>query len=120
VRRSPRTMERLKELLPLTSPMFFILLALSNGENHGYAIMQMVEHLSDRTVRMGPATLYTTLRRLRDLGLIEDRTNVESNDSRRRQYRLTGAGKWLLDAEIKRMENVVRKAKRSLATNALN
>ena len=113
-------MERLKELLPLTSPMFFILLALSDGENHGYAIMQMVQHLSDGTVRMGPATLYTTLRRLRELELIEDRTNEDSDDSRRRQYRLTHAGKWLLNAEIKRMENVLRKAKRSVAPNALN
>ncbi|HYZ84797.1 MAG TPA: helix-turn-helix transcriptional regulator, partial [Bryobacteraceae bacterium] len=76
--------------------------------------------LSDGTVRMGPATLYTTIRRLRELELIEERTSGDSDDSRRRQYRLTRAGKWLLDAEIKRMENVVRKAKRSLAPNALN
>lgn len=114
-------MERLKELLPLTSPMFFILLALSAGENHGYAIMQMVEQLSDGAVRMGPATLYTTLRRLRELELIKERTGGDGDDdSRRRQYRLTRAGEWLLDAEIKRMENIVRKAKRSLAPNALS
>ncbi|HYZ87204.1 MAG TPA: PadR family transcriptional regulator, partial [Bryobacteraceae bacterium] len=85
-------MEQLKKLLPLTSPMFFILLALSEGENHGYAIMQMVEQLSDGTVRMGPATLYTTLRRLRELELIEERTSGDCDDSRRRQYRLTRAG----------------------------
>jgi DNA-binding PadR family transcriptional regulator len=111
-------MDELKKLLPLAPPMFFILLALSEGENHGYAVMQMVERLSDGAVRMGPATLYTTLRRLRELELIEEQTSGDAEDSRRRQYRLTKAGKWLLHAEVARMENLLRKAKRTLAPHA--
>jgi DNA-binding PadR family transcriptional regulator len=113
-------MERLNELMPLTPPMFFILLSLGEGESHGYAIMQRVEELSDGTVRMGPATLYTTLRRLRQLDVIEETSITEGDDRRRRQYRLNRAGRWLLQAEINRMEKVVRKARRRLTPNAAN
>lgn len=113
-------MERLKELMPLTPAMFFMLLSLSEGENHGYAIMQRVDQLSDGAVRLGPATLYTTLRRLRELDVIEERSTADGDDSRRRHYRLNRAGRWLLQAEIKRMESVIQKARRSLTPNAAN
>src|SRR5579864_5815345 len=58
--------------LPLTPAVFFILFALADGEKHGYAIMQEVGRLSGDKVRMGPATLYTTIQRLLDLSLIEE------------------------------------------------
>jgi len=104
----------LQHLLPLTPAVFFVLFALGEGEKHGYAIMQETEKLSDRKFRMGPGTLYTTLQRLLDLGLIEEieaGRNAES-DSRRRYYRLTGNGRLLLEAELARMDSVVRLARR--------
>jgi DNA-binding PadR family transcriptional regulator len=99
--------------LPLTPAVFFTLFALAGGENHGYAIMQEVRNLSDSSFRMGPATLYTTIRRLLDLDLIEEVAGAGDSDSRRRNYRLTSAGRALLDAELARVEALVRKARGS-------
>jgi len=102
--------EDLRNMLPLTPAVFFILLALAEGEKHGYVIMQDVGELSAGEVRMGPGTLYTTIQRLLDLGLIEE-TRTDEDDSRRRYYRLTRMGKLLLEAEVSRMEEVVRMAR---------
>jgi DNA-binding PadR family transcriptional regulator len=101
--------EQQSELLPLTPAVFFILLALADGEKHGYAVMQQVAALSDGKFRMGPGTLYSTIQRLLELSLIEE-TNVrgEAQDSRRRYYRLTRAGRALLQAELGRMDAVLK------------
>jgi DNA-binding PadR family transcriptional regulator len=96
---------------PLTPAVFFTLFALIDGEKHGYAIMQEARQLSDGTFRMGPATLYTTVQRLLDLELIEEAAADEEADSRRRNYRLTTSGRALLDAELRRVEALLRKAK---------
>ncbi len=101
-----------RKLVPLTPAVFFILFALADGEKHGYAIMQQVSVLSDDTFRMGPGTLYSTLQRLLELALIEEVANNNESESRRRYYRLTGAGKALLHAEVSRMEAVLRLAHR--------
>ena len=106
--------DELRKLLPLTPAVFFILLALSEGDKHGYAIMQDARELSDGQFRMGPGTLYTTIQRLLDLLLIEETEGTSShssNDSRRRYYRLTRLGRQLLAVELGRMENVVRRAR---------
>ena len=100
-----------KQLLPLTPAVFFILLALAEGDKHGYAIMQEVGELSAGQVRMGPGTLYTTIQRLLDLLLIVETTESKSEDGRRRYYRLTGAGKCLLETEVGRMQSLVRLAR---------
>jgi DNA-binding PadR family transcriptional regulator len=105
----------LQSLLPLTPAVFFILFALADGHKHGYAIMQAVSTLSGEACRMGPGTLYTTLQRLLDLALIEETSGppaASDRDSRRRYYRLTPNGKLLCEAEISRMESVVRLARR--------
>jgi len=104
----------LQHLLPLTPAVFFVLFALGEGEKHGYAIMQETEKLSDGKFRMGPGTLYTTLQRLLDLGMIEEveRGRNVDEDSRRRNYRLAGNGRLLLEAELARMDSVVRLARR--------
>lgn len=105
----------LKHLLPLTPAVFFVLFALAGGDKHGYAIMQVVSTLSEDKVRMGPGTLYTTIQRLLSLSLIEETAgpgHAADHDSRRRYYRLTRTGKILLEAEIDRMESVVRRARR--------
>ncbi len=107
--------EELQQLLPLTPAVFFVLFSLADGEKHGYAIMQEMATLSGGKFRMGPGTLYTTLQRLLDLSLIEEVSGTGAaadHESRRRYYRLTGTGKVLLEAEIGRMDSVVRLARR--------
>ena len=100
-----------RKLLPLTPAVFFILLALADGEKHGYAIMQEVSVLSDQQVQMGPGTLYTTIQRLLDLMLIAETATSKNEEGRRRYYRLTGAGLALLETEIGRMQAVLRVAR---------
>jgi DNA-binding PadR family transcriptional regulator len=104
--------DHLRELIPLTPAVFFILFALADGEKHGYAIMQDVATLSDKNVRMGPGTLYTTIQRLLDLRLIEQTATKSRADARRVYYRLTRTGKSLLEAETARLETLVRLAQR--------
>jgi len=109
----------LQPLLPLTPAVFFVLFALVDGEKHGYAIMRVVTTLSEDQVRMGPGTLYTTIQRLLNLSLIEETDGTGSaaeHEARRRYYRLTRTGKLLLEAEVDRMESVVRRARRKKLT----
>ena len=98
---------------PLTPAVFFILFALADGEKHGYAIMQQAISLSENTIRMGPGTLYSTLQRLLEQSLVEEVASpIDSgDDSRRRYYRLTKAGRILLAAECERIESLVRLAR---------
>ncbi len=101
-------------LLPLTPSVFFILFALADGEKHGYAIMQSVSDLSDNQFRMGAGTLYTTIQRLLEMDLIEEteRAGAQSDhEKRRRYYKLTRAGKLALEAELARLESVLRLAR---------
>jgi len=96
-------------LLPLSRPVFHILLALADGERHGYAIMQDVETRSDGEVRIGPGTLYGAIRRLREQGAIEEmETPRADEDARRRYYALTEFGRAALVAEADRLESLVK------------
>jgi DNA-binding PadR family transcriptional regulator len=99
----------LAELLPLSPVVFFVLFALADGEKHGYLIMQQVGVLSDKKLRMGPATLYTTIQRLVDQLLVEE--TEKDAGGRRRYYRLTGSGQELLRAELDRQAAVLRLAR---------
>lgn len=102
------------EVLPLTPAVYHILLALADAERHGYAIMQEAAQNSEGTVRMGPGTLYGTIKRLLGDGLIEesgDRPDPQMDDERRRYYRLTDWGGRVLTAETRRLENLVRVAR---------
>lgn len=99
----------------MTPAVFYVLFSLADGEKHGYAIMQESSKLSNGEFRMGPGTLYTTLQRLLDLKLIEEVELAAAGDrreSRRRYYRLTGTGRVLLEAELARLDSVVRLARR--------
>jgi DNA-binding PadR family transcriptional regulator len=107
--------EDIRRLIPLTPAVFYVMLALSPGPKHGYAIMQETETLSDGGFRMGPATLYSTIQRLVTLELISETNDDSSDDSRRRYYQLTGMGRQLLEAEVARMGSVVRMANARLA-----
>lgn len=101
-------------LLPLTPTVFHILLALADGEKHGYAIMQEVEARTDGTMRLGPGTLYGSIQRMLKDGLIveaRERAGAARGDERRRYYRLTGLGQCVLQAEAQRLEDLVHMAR---------
>jgi DNA-binding PadR family transcriptional regulator len=100
-----------QSFLPLKPHWFHILLSLADQEQHGYGIMQEVLARTNDKVRLWPATLYGTLKRLIEADLIEesgDRPDAESDDARRRYYRLTRLGRRVLDAESRRLEELVR------------
>jgi len=101
------------DFLPLTPAVLHIMLAVADGEQHGYAIAQAVEALTDGTVRMGPGTLYGSIGRMVASGLIEEsvRTRGRSDDARRRFYRLTTLGRRVLEAETDRLARVVALAR---------
>jgi len=95
---------------PLQPAAFLVLLALSAGDRHGYGIRQDVRKL-DPDFELGPATLYTTIQRLLDTGWIDEVSGPESGERRRRYYRISRAGDAALQAELRRMEAMVRKSK---------
>ena len=100
------------DLLPLTPAVFYILFALAEGEKHGYAIMKEVETVSGGQFTMGPGTLYTTIQRLLELGLIEETETSFESERRRRNYRLSRIGRKTFEAELNRMQSLVRSAQR--------
>ena len=111
----------LKKFLPLKSQWFHIMLSLAGGEQHGYGIMQEVLSRTTGKVRLWPATLYGSIKRLIEAELIEEsdeRPAPEVDDARRRYYRLTPLGKQVLDAECERLEDLVRtiRVKQSMVT----
>lgn len=102
-----------EDLLPLTTAVFHILLALADGERHGYSIMQEVATLADGKLRLGPGTLYGSIKRMLAKGLIEEsdeRPDPELDDERRRYYRLTAFGRRVASAEAQRLSYLVRQA----------
>jgi DNA-binding PadR family transcriptional regulator len=107
-----------KDHQPLTPVVLHILLALAEGERHGYAIAQDVEDTTRGQVRMGPGTLYGSIQRMLAASLIEEapRRGHEGEDERRRFYRMTTLGKRTLEAELDRLSDVVHiaRAKRLL------
>ena len=99
------------ELLPLSPAVLHILLALSDGEKHGYSIMQDVIAQTEGAVRMGPGTLYGSIKRMLAAALIveaETRPDPTLDDERRRYYRLTEFGKRILEAELRRLARTVQ------------
>ena len=97
------TPDPVRELLPLTPAVFYILFALGEGEKHGYAIMKEVENVSGGQFTMGPGTLYTTIQRLLELGLIEETSTLSDSERRRRCYWPSRMGRKLFEAELNRM-----------------
>jgi DNA-binding PadR family transcriptional regulator len=95
-----------KPIISLTQAVFHILLALSEGDQHGYRIMQLVFKNTNGRFRMGPGTLYGTIKRMLEDGLIIEVVNTEGipqTDQRRRYYRLTGKGREALQDEAERI-----------------
>jgi DNA-binding PadR family transcriptional regulator len=110
-----------KSFIPLKPQWFHIMLSLAGGEQHGYGVMQEVLNRSMGKVRLWPATLYGSIKRLIEAELIEEsdeRPAPEQDDARRRYYRLTPLGKRVLDAECDRLQELVHaiRTKQSMVT----
>jgi DNA-binding PadR family transcriptional regulator len=105
---------------PLPAASMHIVLALLDGELHGYGLMGRVAELSDGAVRMGPGTLYGTLNRLVDDGLIVETTDRVARDDneRRRYYELTATGRAVALAELDRLQTLLKRVKRGWAGGA--
>lgn len=103
-------MPKTDRFLPLKTNWFHILLSLASGGQHGYGIMQEVLDRTGGKVRLWPATLYGSLKRLIEEGLIEESEARprQFDDPRRRYYRLTRLGRAVLDAESERLQELVR------------
>jgi DNA-binding PadR family transcriptional regulator len=103
-----------EDLLPLTPPVFHILLALAEEERHGYGIMQDVAGQTNNALQLGPGTLYGCLKRMLAAGMVEEsdvRPDPELDDERRRYYRMTQLGQRVLRSEAQRLADAVTAAK---------
>ena len=103
-----------RRLDPLPAAAFQIMLALADGDLHGYAIMRQVEQQTGGRLRLGPGTLYSSIQTILDGKLIEEvdgREDLEGPSERRRYYRLTAAGRKLARLEAEKMADVLRVAR---------
>lgn len=108
-----KDLERVEDFLPLTPAAFSILLALAGDEKHGYAIMREIAQSSAGALRVGPGTLYRSIKQLLVAGLIAEagvRPDPARDDERRRYYRLTPFGRRVVKAEAARLAGLVRQA----------
>jgi DNA-binding PadR family transcriptional regulator len=104
----------IESYLPLSSQVFHVLLALADGEKHGYVISKEIARRTDGDVRLSAGTLYGIIKRLLDDGMIEespDRPEFSLDDQRRRYYKLTKLGQAVAEAEAGRMERVIAMAR---------
>ncbi len=109
-------MTTLQNSSPLTPAVLHILLALSGGDRHGYAIMKQVDVDSNGKVKMGPGTLYGSIGRMIDAGFVREsdkKVDPTMNDERRVYYKITGEGQRALSAELQRYRDVVAIAKQN-------
>lgn len=106
VKRDPET------LLPLTPAMFHVLVALADGDTHGYQILKDVEELTGGAVRLSTGTLYGIIKRLLSDGLIRESAPADKGDDRRRTYALTAFGREVARAEAARLEHTLALARR--------
>ena len=105
-----KTKQSIQDHLPVNPPVFHILLALADGERHGYAIMQEVAERSAGKINLGPGTLYYSIKRMLGSGLIDEtkeRPAPEADDERRRYYRVTEFGRAVAEAEAQRLAELV-------------
>ena len=110
-------MATLDELLPLTGTVFHVLVALADGPRHGYAVAQEVEELSEGRMVMGPGTLYGSLSRMQEQGLIQEAENPGEDGlhaDRRGYYRITPLGSEALRAESARLLRTAEVARQRL------
>jgi DNA-binding PadR family transcriptional regulator len=97
------------DLLPLTPAMFYVLVAMADGQAHGYAMLKEVEQLTSGAVRLSTGTLYGIIKRLLADGLVREQ---RTDDSRRRSYELTPFGRDVAKAEAARLEQTLAIARK--------
>ena len=108
----PQTEPDIESHLPLSPPVFHVLIALADGEKHGYAILKEVEERTASRVRLSSGTLYAIIKRLLNDGLItEIDERPDEDDERRRYYALTAFGRKVAAAEAQRMEDMLAGAR---------
>lgn len=103
-----------ESFLPLHRDTFHILVSLADRDRHGYAVLQDVLERTDGSLRLNPSSLYASIRRLLEQGLIEElaeRPDPEQDDERRRYYRLTRLGRAVATAEARRLERLLADAR---------
>ena len=109
--------DSLQALLPLALPIFHMLLALSEGERHGYALKREILRRTSGKLNLGSGALYGSISRMLEQGLIEEseeRPDLHLDDVRRRYYRITALGRRVAQAEALRLQQLVRLAESSL------
>lgn len=109
-------MDTVDDHLPLQPAVFHILMALSEDDRHGYAIIQDVADRTDGAVRLSAGTLYRSIQRMLEEGLIveiDERPDPEEDDERRRYYRITPFGRNVARAETQRLIDLVKMARAS-------
>lgn len=107
-------MNDIQPLLPLPNAVFHILIALADRDRHGYSIMQDVSLRTGGKVQLSPGTLYSSIRRMLEQGLIEelhDSPEPSCTDERRRYYRLTRFGRRVAAAEVERLTHLLEQAR---------
>ena len=111
---TPSSAADINSFLPLPPATFHILIALAKEDRHGYAVMQDVEERTEGAIRLGAGTLYRSIQRMLEQGLIREtrkRPVPELDDERRRYYRITPLGEAVARAEARRMAELVRMAR---------
>ena len=109
-------------MLPLSPAVFYILLALADGERHGYSIMQEITEQTGGNLRIGPTTLYRSIKQMLEGGLIAEvaeRPDAALDDERRRYYRLTTFGRLVASAEARRLEQALSVARNKALLSGL-
>jgi DNA-binding PadR family transcriptional regulator len=106
----------IEDLLPLPEATFHILMAVAEDDRHGYAIIQEVATRTDGMLKLSPGTLYRSIQRMLEQGLIQEtaeRPAPELDDERRRYYRITSFGRAVAKAEARRLAQLVKLARES-------
>ncbi|HTX37454.1 MAG TPA: PadR family transcriptional regulator [Bryobacteraceae bacterium] len=109
--------------LPLPLPVFHMLLALTGGERHGYALKREIRHRTNGKLNLAAGALYGSINKMLEQGLIEEsgeRPDPHLDDERRRYYRITLLGRRVAQAEAARLRELVKLASESLSASQLS
>jgi DNA-binding PadR family transcriptional regulator len=109
--------EEIQQMLPLSLPVFHMLLSLTEGERHGYALKREILHRTDKRVNLGSGALYGAINKMLKQGLIvesDQRPDPHLDDERRRYYRITPFGRRVIQAEVARLRQLVQLAQARL------
>src|SRR3984885_3070535 len=111
--------EEIQRILPLSLPVFHMLLSLMDGERHGYALKREILQRTDKRINLGSGALYVNINKMLEQGLIvesDERPDPHLDDERRRYYRITSLGRRVVQAEVARLRALVQLAELRLGT----